>query len=83
MLIEPIPPTQKELADAEAKDNALRRLSKRCPVIISANKALDDMEKGKHVDIEYALDIIVADLRGKPVASATIKLIQRILSFKG
>ena len=66
---------------ATAERSALARLSKRCPVIIEANKALDGIEEGKCFDAEYAIDMIIASLRGMPEATATIDLLNRILKL--
>jgi len=67
--------------EVRAKRNALARLSKRCPVIRQANIALDGIEDGKCFDAEYAIDMIIASLRGMPEATATIDLMDRILKL--
>ena len=74
----PISPSEKEKEEVRAERNALARLSKRCPVIKQANEALDSMEGGKCFDVEYAIDMIIASLRGMPEATATIDLLDRI-----
>ena len=68
---------EKEEKD-EAKERAIERASRKCPVIIKANKALDEIEDGKHVDVEYCLDILIASLNRDPVASATVDLMNKI-----
>ena len=66
---------------AAAGRSALARLSKRCPVIKQANLALDGIEDSKCFDAEYAIDMMLASLRGMPEATATIDLMDRILKL--
>ena len=76
-----IMPSEQEQEEGRARKSALARLSKRCPVIKQANAALDSIEDGKCFDVEYAIDIVIASLRGMPEGTATIDLLDRILKL--
>jgi hypothetical protein len=71
--------TSQDVGLRYAKKRAIERMSRRCPVAIRVNKVLDSLGAGDHVDLEYVLDSISAELMFMPEAAATVEIIQKIM----
>lgn len=61
-----------------ARREAVKRASFKCPVIKAANRALD---KARPMDTRHAIDVLTAELQEVPEAAATLALVLRVQGY--
>ena len=58
----------------KAREAAIRRRSKACPVI----KALDSAIDGEMIDIQHGIDLMIISISDMPEGAATVQLLNKL-----